>query len=145
MPPRTPPDGYHTISPYLIVRDVAGLMDFVIRAFEGKEIERMADPSGLVMHGEVRIGDSIVMMGEASGPYPPMPGAMYLYLNDTDRVYARAIKAGAISVMEPADQFYGDRNAGVKDQWGNVWWIATRVEDLSPEELRKRAAERRKG
>jgi PhnB protein len=138
------PDGYHTVTPYLIVEGVAGLIDFLKQAFDAVETERMPGPDGKVGHGEVRIGDSVVMMGEASGEWKPMPGSIYLYVNDTDATYKRALEAGATSVMEPADQFYGDRNAGVKDASGNMWWIATRKENVSPEELRKRAEARAK-
>ncbi len=139
------PDGYHTVTPYLIVEGVAGLIDFLKQAFDAVETERVPGPDGKVGHGEVRIGDSVVMMGEASGDWKPMPGSMYLYVNDTDATYKRALDAGATSLMEPADQFYGDRNAGVKDASGNMWWIATRKENLSPEELRRRAEARGKG
>jgi uncharacterized glyoxalase superfamily protein PhnB len=80
------------------------------------------------------------MMADAGGERKPMPSAMYLYVGDVDSVYQRALRAGAISMMEPANQFYGDRSAGVQDLCGNQWWIATHVEDVSPEELAKRAA-----
>jgi len=133
------PDGYHSVTPYLIVQGVAKLIDFLKQAFDAKEIERMAGPDGTVMHAEVRIGDSVVMMGEARGESKPMPAALYLYVNDTDVTYRRALQAGATSLKEPADQFYGDRSGGVKDPAGNQWWIATRKEDVSPEELARRA------
>ena len=139
------PDGYHTVTPYLIVEGVAGLIDFLKQAFDAVETERVPGPDGKVGHGEVRIGDSVVMMGEASGDWKPVPGSMYLYVSDTDATYKRALDAGATSLMEPADQFYGDRNAGVKDASGNMWWIATRKENVSPEELRRRAEARAKG
>ena len=133
------PDGYHSVTPYLVVQGVAKLIDFLKQAFDAKEIERMAGPDGTVMHAEVRIGDSVVMMGEARGESKPMPAALYLYVNDTDVTYRRALQAGATSLKEPADQFYGDRSGGVKDPAGNQWWIATRKEDVSPEELARRA------
>jgi PhnB protein len=139
------PDGYHTVTPYLVVEGVEELIDFLKQAFDAVETERIPGPDGKVGHGEVRIGDSVVMMGEASGEWKPMPGMIYLYVNDTDATYKRALEAGATSVMEPADQFYGDRNAGVKDASGNMWWIATRKENVSPEELRRRAEARAKG
>jgi uncharacterized glyoxalase superfamily protein PhnB len=138
------PDGYHTVTPYLVVEGVDELIDFLKQAFDAVETERLPGPDGKVGHGEVRIGDSVVMMGEASGEWKPMPGMIYLYVNDTDATYKRALDAGATSVMEPADQFYGDRNAGVKDASGNMWWIATRKENVSPEELRRRAEARAK-
>jgi uncharacterized glyoxalase superfamily protein PhnB len=134
------PDGYHTVTPYLTVQGVPKLLDFLKQAFAAQEIERMTQPDGTIGHAEVRIGDSVVMMGEASDEWKPMPGAIYLYVNDADAVYQRALQAGAISTMEPADQFYGDRSAGVKDPSGNYWWIATHKEDVPPEELKRRAA-----
>ncbi len=133
------PDGYHTVTPYLTVQGVPKLIDFLKQAFEAQELERMTQPDGTIGHAEVRIGDSVVMMGEARDEWKPMPSGIYLYVNDTDAVYKRALQAGATSIMEPADQFYGDRSAGVKDSSGNHWWIATHKEDVSPEELKKRA------
>lgn len=133
------PKGFHTVTPYLIVQGVAKLIDFLKEAFHGEEIERMARHDGTIMHAEVKIGDSIIMMGEAGSHSEPKPVNLYMYVPDTDGVYQQALRAGGTSVMEPADQFYGDRNAGVKDPSGNCWWIATHKEDMSMEELRKRA------
>lgn len=134
------PEGYHTVTPYLVVPGVAKLIDFLEQAFGAQEKERHARPDGAIMHAEVKIGDSIVMMGEPMGEFKAIPAALYLYVEDVDAVYKRALEAGATSVMEPADQFYGDRNGGVKDPAGNLWWIATHIEDVSPEELARRAA-----
>jgi PhnB protein len=133
------PEGYHTVTSYLVVPGVTNLINFLKRAFNAAELHRMARPDGTIMHAEVKIGDSHVMLGEPMGQWPPMPCALYLYVNDTDATYKRALEAGATSLMEPADQFYGDRNAGVKDPSGNFWWIATHKEDVPPEELEKRA------
>lgn len=119
---------------------MAGLIDFLKQAFEAKETERHSRPDGTIMHAEVKIGDSVIMMGEPMGDFKPMPGSIYLYVKDTDATYRKAIQAGAVSIMEPADQFYGDRSAGVKDPLGNFWWIATHIEDVPPEELARRAA-----
>jgi PhnB protein len=139
------PEGYHSVTPYLTVHGVPTLIDFMKQAFEAQEIERMTRPDGTIGHAEVKIGDSIVMMGEAGGQWQPMPGSIYLYVNDVDATYKRALRAGAVSTMEPIDQFYGDRSAGVKDPSGNQWWIATHKEDLSREELMKRAQVAMKG
>jgi uncharacterized glyoxalase superfamily protein PhnB len=136
------PDGYHSVTPYLIVENAHQLLDFLKAAFGATEIFRHTRPDGTVGHAEVRISDSPVMIGEACKEFGAMPVAIYLYVPDTDVTYKQALQAGAISIMEPADQFYGDRNAGVKDPCGNSWWIATHIEDVSPEELDKRAAER---
>ena len=102
------PDRYHTVTPYLTVEGVPKLLDFVKRVFDATELERMSRPDGTIGHAEVRIGDSVVMMGEARGESKPMPGTLYAYVSDTDAVYKRALEAGAASLMEPADQFYGD-------------------------------------
>ncbi|MBI3244900.1 MAG: VOC family protein [Deltaproteobacteria bacterium] len=134
------PDGYHTITPYLTVQGAGKLIDFLKLAFDAQETERITAPSGTIAHAEVRIGDSIVMMSDAGGERAPMPSGLYLYVNDADAVYKSALRAGSTSIMEPADQFYGDRSAGVKDPVGNQWWIATHKEDVSPEELKRRAA-----
>lgn len=133
------PDGFHTLTPFLVVQGASTLIDFLQQAFEATEIFRMADADGAVMHAEVRSGDSIIMMGEASGEHKPMPGGMYLYVNDVDAVYKRALQAGGTSQMEPANRFWGDRQGGVKDPAGNLWWIAAHIEDVPPEELSRRA------
>jgi uncharacterized glyoxalase superfamily protein PhnB len=99
----------------------------------------MSGENGRVMHAEVTLGDSRIMMGEPMGEFAPTAAGIYLYLPDVDAAYKRALEAGATSLMEPADQFYGDRSAGVKDSQGNMWWIATHVEDVAPEEMRRRA------
>jgi len=134
------PDGYQAVIPYLVVEDVAELVDFITRVFDGKEGHRSMRPDGTIMHTEVRIGDSVVMMGGANQQWKAMPAGLYIYVPDTDAAYKRALEAGATSVMEPANQFYGDRNAGVKDYAGNYWWIGTHIEDVSPEEIEKRYA-----
>lgn len=136
------PEGHHTVTPYLVVADAARLLDFLKQAFQAIEIHRMEGPDGRVRHAEVKIGDSMVMMGEAQGEYKPMPCSLYLYLEDCDAVYQQALKAGATSISEPANQFYGDRQGAVKDPCGNQWWIATHVEDVSNEEIALRAAGR---
>jgi PhnB protein len=133
------PDGYHTVTPYLVVQGVVPLIDFLKRTFDATEIERHSQPDGTVMHAEVRIGDSVIMMGEAVGAHPLMPAMLYVYVPDVDATYRRAITAGATSVREPADQFYGDRSGGVLDACGNQWWMATHKEDVSKQELERRA------
>ena len=104
-----------------------------------KESYRLAGPGGTIMHAELKIGNSMVMLGEATDAHKPMPAKIALYVEDTDAWYKRALTAGAKSLQEPADQFYGDRGAGVTDPAGNQWWIHTRIEDVSPEEIKKRA------
>ena len=134
------PDGSHTVTPYLVVEGIPKLLDFLKQAFGAQERFRMARPDGGVMHADVKIGDSIVMMGEAMGEWKPKPCSLYLYVEDVDAVYQRAIDAGGTKVREPSNQFYGDRTGGVIDPCGNYWGIATHVEDVSHEEKTKRFA-----
>lgn len=123
------PDGYHSITPYLLANDAGKLLDFVKEAFGADEIMRMPGEHGEVSHAEVRIGDSVVMMGQPADGRA-MPAALYLYVEDCDAAYKRAVQAGGQSTEEPADQFYGDRRAAVKDLAGNSWWIATHIKDM---------------
>jgi PhnB protein len=136
--PKPIPQGYHTATPYLAVQGVPKLITFLKHAFNAEEKERMTTSDGRVSHAEMKIGDSIIMMGEPTGESKSMPGMIYLYLEDTDAAYKRALQAGASSLREPTDMFYGDRNAAVTDPAGNQWWIATHVEDVPPEEMQRR-------
>ncbi len=133
------PTGYHTVTPVLTVHGAAKLIDFLKQAFDAKETFRLPGPDGAVIHAEVKIGDSMIMLGEATDQWKPMPATVALYVEDADAWYQRALRTGATSVREPSDQFYGDRSAGVKDFAGNHWWIHTRIEDVPPDEIRKRA------
>ena len=139
MAVKAKPDGYHAVSPYLVVDGAARLIDFLAEVFDAEEFERLAAPGGRIGHAEVRIGDSVVMMGDAGGEHAPMQAMIYVYVDDVDATYQRALAAGATTVQPPTDQFYGDRSGGVKAAFGNMWWIATRIEDLTPEELKRRA------
>jgi PhnB protein len=131
------PEGNSTVTPYLIVPDVEELIRFLEAAFNGKERSRLVSPSGQVMHAEVIVGDSIIMMGQSNEEFPPMPASLYLYVTDVDAIYQQALNAGGKSLREPEDQFYGDRSAGVEDRNGNHWWIATHVRDVSEEEIKQ--------
>jgi PhnB protein len=134
------PEGFHTITPYLVATDADGLILFLQAAFAAEELHRVAREDGSVMHAQLRIGSSMLMLGGATADWPPMAAALYLYVEDADGLYQRALSEGARSVMPPADQFWGDRMGGVRDSWDNVWWIATHVEDVAPDELSRRAA-----
>ena len=135
------PEGYHSVTPYMVVGNVDELIDFLAAAFGAEEKERVPNQDGKTGHAEVLIGDSYVMMGRAQDDFPPQPCMLYIYVPDTDAAYAQALEAGAKSVQEPQDMFYGDRNAIVTDPTGNTCCIATHQETLSPEELAKRAGE----
>ena len=122
-------EGYHTVTPYLIVQEAAQLIDFVKQVFGATETFRGTGSAGGI-HAEVRIGNSMVMIG-GGGAWSgePSPATLYLYIDDVDAVYTRALQAGAASISEPADQPYRDRLAGVKDSFGNVWYISTYIGD----------------
>jgi len=132
------PEGYHTITPCSCVQGAAKLIEFVKQVFDAAEIERMENTDGTVKHAEVKIGDSMMMIAESSEKWKPMPGAFYLYVSDADAIYKRALQNGATLLMEPTDTFYGNRESGVEDQFGNYWWIATHKEEVSPEEMQRR-------
>jgi PhnB protein len=140
------PEGYHTVIPYVVVPTADKMLTFLKAAFGATENDVTRGEDGAIWHADVQIGDSHVMLSQANDRHPAMPAAFYLYVPDTDAVYKAALAAGATSTMEPANQFYGDRNAGVKDAQGNMWWIGTHVEDVAPDEMERRvkkaAAER---
>jgi len=149
-PVKYQPEGYHTATPYLIVKDAAAAIEFYKNAFGASELERITDDSGAIRHAEIKIGDSPFMMTEETPSFPDYlspesrggtPVHIYLYVEDVDRVQARAISAGAKELMPVKDQFYGDRSGGVTDPFGHVWYIATRIEDLSSDEIMRRASE----
>ena len=139
MPVKSVPKGHNHVSPYLVVEDVKKLLEFLKKVFNAKEIDRMAMPDGTLSHAEVKIGDSVVMMGAAPAGTPSMQNMIHIYCDKVDLVYQRAIKAGATSIREPADQFYEDRSGGIKDIFGNQWWMSTHIEDVSDKEMVNRA------
>jgi len=143
------PDGYHTATPYLIAKDAAGAIEFYKKAFGATELEIIADASGAIRHGEFKIGDSPFMITDENPDYPawlsPLsrggtPVHIYLYVEDVDAVFNRAIEAGAKELLPVQDQFYGDRSGGLTDPFGHVWYIATRIAEVSPEEIQRLAA-----
>ena len=137
------PDGSPTVIPYLAVKGVAALIEFLRIVFDARELDRIVLPDGRIMNAAVDIGTSRVMMGDP-GDRPSEPAMLYVYVPDCDAVYAKAIAAGATSLMPPTDMFYGDRNGAVQDASGNKWWIATRKEDVPIDEIARRAAAARR-
>jgi PhnB protein len=142
------PDGYRGATPYLCVHDGAAAVEFYKEAFGAVERLRMPDPSGKIGHAEIQIGDAVIML---SDEFPEMgarsprsiggsPAAVLLYFEDVDAVARRAVAAGGKLARPVEDQFYGDRSGKLEDPFGHTWWIATRKEDVSPEEMKKRAA-----
>jgi PhnB protein len=142
------PDGYHTVTPYLTIKNAAAALDFYKQAFGAEECFRMTDPQGKVGHAEIRIGDSSIMLcdefPEMGGTSPDTLGGspvmIHLYVEQVDALVDRAVKAGGRLERPVADQFYGDRAGMVVDPFGHKWWIASHVEEVAPDEIKKRAA-----
>jgi uncharacterized glyoxalase superfamily protein PhnB len=135
------PAGTQDVIPYLVVADGGKELEFLKAVFHVKEKNVMRRPDGAIMHADLQLGDSSLMMAQSNEQWPPLSAGIYVYVPDVDAAYQRAIAAGATSQMPPADQFYGDRHCGVKDSNGITWWVGTHVEDVSPEELTRRAEE----
>jgi uncharacterized glyoxalase superfamily protein PhnB len=123
------PAGMNTVTPTLHVKGTDKLIDFIKQAFGAEELDRTLGPSGAVMHAQLKLGDSVLELGEAGGFVAPMSATLHYYVEDADAVYARALRAGATSLAEPTNTPYGDRSAGVTDPFGNRWFIATRLEE----------------
>jgi PhnB protein len=135
------PEGYHTITPYLMIKGSADFLEFTKKAFGAKEIYKTTYDGGKIRHAELLIGDSHVMLSEAMENQTPSTVMLYLYVENVDDVYKQAINAGGISLREPMNEFYGDRSAGLKDNFGIQWWIGTHIEDVSSEEMKRREEE----
>jgi len=147
-PVKPVPDGYHTVTPYIVVRGAGKALDFYAKAFGAEELFRMPGPGDKVMHAEFRVGDSVIMIGdeapEMGATAPQSIGgtatSLLLYVNDVDASFQRATAAGCKALMPPTDMFWGDRYCKIADPFGHHWGIATHKEDVSPEEVAKRAA-----
>jgi len=125
-------DGYQTVTPYLIVTGAGALIEFVKQAFGGTERMRSPGPNGAIMHAEVQLGDSVIMLADASDGARVRTAMLHLYVADVDAAYKHALNAGGESIREPADPAYGDRTAAAKDRWGNEWWLSTHIKDAPP-------------
>lgn len=135
------PPGYQTVVPSIVVKGTEEFMGFLATAFGATERMRFPMPDGTIAHAEVQIGDSVVMTAEATEQWGESPSSLHMWVPDVDQAYKRALDAGATSEMEPADQFYGDRSATVRDKWGNRWSLSAHVEDVSDEEMERRMAD----
>src|SRR5438270_6599103 len=137
------PEGYRSITPYLIVKGAARAIDFYTQAFGATEIMRIPGPNNTVMHAELRIGDSVIMLADEmqNAPYRSpeafggSPVSLMIYIENVDNVFARALSLGSRQIREVQDQFYGDRSGNLIDPFGHVWTVSTHVEDVSPEEM----------
>lgn len=142
------PEGYHTITPQLTLDNAAQTIEWYKKALGAEEVSRSVGPDGKIMHAEIKIGNSRVMlndvmMGSQQGPqaFGGSPAGLWLYVENSDALFNRAVGAGAKVQMPLADQFWGDRGGAIADPAGYTWWIATRKEDLTPAEMQQRAAE----
>lgn len=131
------PEGYGTVTPWIIGPNTAGLLDFLAAAFDAHELARV-EVGGVIGHAETRIGDSVVMMFDAPRNWPATPGFLRLFVEDCDAAYQQALAAGATSVTEPTTLAFGDRVGRVSDPFGNLYWIQTRLEDLDEAEIARR-------
>ena len=135
------PAAYHTVTPYLIVDGAERLLAFIVDVLGGTEMMRLPGPDGRLGHAEVRVGDSVLMLADVPPSGEATAAMLHLYVPDSDATYKRALAAGATSLREPTNEFYGDRISGVQDVFGNKWYFATHVEDVSDDEMGRRAAE----
>ena len=136
------PDGYHSVTPYLVLEDPAETIRFMRHVLGAHDIiAPMYREDGTIMHAELMVGNSPIMMGGATGDYKPFPGMMYVYVDDADHAFQKTLEQGATSLMEPSDQPHGDRYGMVRDSQGNEWCLAQKLEQLTEDELRKRYAQ----
>lgn len=133
------PQGFHHVNAYIVATNARAVIDFAKVVFNAEEKLCMKTPDGGVAHAEFRIGDSVVEIADGNETWPASPASLHVYVPNTDETYGKAVAAGAIILAEPADQFYGERSASVQDPTGNYWHIATKVEDVSAEEMQRRA------
>jgi uncharacterized glyoxalase superfamily protein PhnB len=140
---KNPPEGYGTVTPFISVRGAAQFLDFLAKAFDAKELARVHSADGTIGHAETKIGDSIVMMFDAKPHWPHTPSLLRLYVEDANAVYEQALRAGATSVTKVTEVPWGDLVGRVRDPFGNLWWIMTRLENLSEEEMAARYGEQK--
>lgn len=136
---RSIPEGFHSVTPFIMVDNAPKFLEFVKHAFGAEITYELRDDNGQVVHCNAKIGDSLIMIADTMGSMKQQTSMLYIYLDDVDAAYKKAIEAKAKPMDEPKDQFYGDRAGAVGDEWGNVWWLGTHIEDVSEEELKKRS------
>ncbi|HWA33011.1 MAG TPA: VOC family protein [Cyclobacteriaceae bacterium] len=138
------PEGFHTVTPYLLVDGAEKFIEFAKEAFDAKLIFISKTDDGKVMHATIQIGDSMVMLSDSMDGMPALSTMQFLYVEDADAVFEKALAAKGKSIRELRDEFYGDRAGAIKDPWNNTWWIATHQEDVSDAELKRRAKQAEK-
>ncbi|MFJ2570471.1 MULTISPECIES: VOC family protein [Streptomyces] len=143
MPDQTnvAPEGYTSVAPWVVTDDTGAFLDFVTQAFGGEELGRVSTDDGLIGHGEIRVGDTVVLAFDRRADWPPTPSLLRVFVGDADEAFSRAVAAGGQVVTSLADDAFGQRGGRVKDPFGNIWWVVSRVEDVSEEEMWKRLRE----
>ncbi|MDQ4149540.1 MAG: VOC family protein [Actinomycetota bacterium] len=147
------PEGYPRVTPYICVDGAAAAIDFYTRVFGATERTRMPAPGGKIGHAEITLGDSLIMLTDEAPEmgvqspkaYGGSPVSLHLYVEDVDDVFTRAVEAGGKAVTEPQDHFYGDRSGTLEDPFGHIWYVSTRIEDVAPEEMARRAEQASQG
>lgn len=134
----TAPEGYTTVAPWVVTDDTGALLDFVTQAFGGEELGRVPTEDGLIGHGEIRVGDTVVLAFDRHADWPVMPSLLRVFVADADEAFSRAIAAGGHVVTPVADDAFGQRGGRIKDPFGNIWWVVSRVEDVSADEMWRR-------
>jgi len=132
------PEGYHTVTPFVVVKGAARFLDFMAAAFDGQDLGRVVGEDGMIGHAEMRIGDSVVMAFDAKPDWPHTPAFLRLYVPDCDATFRQAVAAGATAATQPTKMPWGDLVSRVRDPLGNLWWIMTHLENVAPEELERR-------
>jgi uncharacterized glyoxalase superfamily protein PhnB len=135
------PEGYSRVSPFLICNNAEAVLNFIVKTFDAQPRGTMKTPEGKIGHSEVKIGDSVIMLSDGSPDYAPSPAVLHVYVENVDETFPKALASGGTVEREVQQTFYGDRNGAVKDPGGNTWWISTRVENVSPEEMERRMKE----
>jgi PhnB protein len=133
---------YHTINPWIVTKSTEELIEFLKSAFDAYEHGRVYNKDGTIGHAEVQIGDSIILMFDASKDWPETPAFIFLYIDDGDKYYEKALQAGATSMTKMTTHSWGDRSGRIRDPFGNIWWITTRIEELTQEEIIKRSSQK---
>ena len=122
------PEGYCDVAPYLVVSGAGGTIEFLVRVFDAVELRRFSSEGGGIMHAEVRLGDSVIMLADAVESWPAIPAHVHVYVSDVDATFRRALENGATAVQEPVKKDDADKRGGFKDPGGTTWWVATKVE-----------------
>ncbi|MCQ9182567.1 VOC family protein [Streptomyces sp. IBSBF 2953] len=133
-----PPEGYTTVAPWVVTDDTGAFFDFVTQAFGGEELGRVPTEDGLIGHGEIRVGDTVVLAFDRHADWPAMPSLLRVFVADADRAFSQAVKAGGQIVTALANDAFGQRGGRIKDPFGNIWWVVSHVEDVAEAEMWKR-------